>query len=90
MTSFLSDTNNKPRLIEPKLLKKIINDQNKILTFESKIKIGLIDFIKLYYKFIFGFVIVLICLYWRYSEIQKRRRNIKKENIYYSVNDDDY
>jgi len=79
--SFLSDTYDKPKLIETKVIKKIINEQNNQITFDTKIKKYLISFIKINYKIIIGFLFILGCLYWRYSEIKKRRKvNEEYEN----------
>jgi len=84
MSRFLSETYDKPKLIETRLVKKIINDQNNQITFETKIKDTLIDIIKKYYKIILAILFVFGCLYWRYIEIQKKRKILNKiENNYY-------
>ena len=49
MSRFLSETYDKPKLMETKVIKKIINDQNNQITFETKIKDTLIDIIKKYF-----------------------------------------
>jgi len=79
MSRFLSETYDKPKLIEPKLIKKIINNQNNEITFETKIKDTLIDIIKNYYKIILPILFIFVCLYWRYIEIQKKRKKIYNE-----------
>ena len=81
MTSFLSESYDKPKLVEAKLVKKIINDQNNKITFESKVKTTLIDFTKKNYKIIFGFLLIGSLLFWRYNDIKKKRRT---ENNYES------
>jgi hypothetical protein len=81
MTSFLSESYDKPKLVEAKLVKKIINDQNNKITFESKVKTTLIDFTKKNYKIIFGFLLIGGLLFWRYNDIKKKRHN---ENNYES------
>lgn len=78
MTSFLSESYDKPKLVEPKLVKKIIDDQNNKITFESKVKTTLIDFTKKNYKIIFGFLLIGGLLFWRYNDIKRKRRNENK------------
>jgi hypothetical protein len=84
MSRFLSETYDKPKLIEQKLIKKIINNQNNEITFETKIKDTLIDIIKNYYKIILPILFIFGCLYWRYIEIQKKRKQI------YNLYNEDY
>uniref|UniRef100_A0A6C0DAE9 Uncharacterized protein n=1 Tax=viral metagenome TaxID=1070528 RepID=A0A6C0DAE9_9ZZZZ len=83
MTSFLSESYDKPKLVESKLVKKIIDDQNNKVTFESKVKTTLIGFTKKNYKIIFGFLLIGGLLFWRYNDIKKKRRienNIEYES----------
>jgi hypothetical protein len=74
MTTFLSDTY-KPKLIENKIIKKMIDQQNNHITFETKIKTKVIDIFKNNYKVIIGGLFFIGCLYWRYNEIQQKRYN---------------
>lgn len=84
MSRFLSESYDKPKLIETKLIKKIVNKQNNQITLETKIKDTILDIIKKYYKIILGILFIFGCLYWRYIEIQKRRKILNKlENNYY-------
>jgi hypothetical protein len=72
--SFLSESYDKPKLMEPKVIKKIINEQNSQVTVDTKIKNYLINLIKVHYKIVIGIIFVLTGLYWRYNEIKKRRK----------------
>jgi len=86
MSRFLSESYDKPKLIEQKLIKKIINNQNNEITFETIIKNSLVDIIKKYYKIILIILFIIGCLYWRYIEIKKRREII---NNYYEEDSED-
>ena len=80
MNTFLSETYDKPKLVESKLVKKIIDNKNVPLSFESKltntIKNSIIIFITKNYKIIIILLIIIIALYWRYRYAQKKK--IKK------------
>tara|TARA_B110000971_G_C19825138_1_gene415222 strand:+ start:31 stop:303 length:273 start_codon:yes stop_codon:yes gene_type:complete len=79
MSTFLSETS-KPKLIESKIIKKMISQQNNQVTFESKVKTNIINFSKDHYQVIIGCLFILGCLYWRYNEInQRRNKQIKYE-----------
>ena len=82
MTTFLSDTY-KPKLIENKIIKKMIDQQNNHITFETKVKTKVIDIFKNNYKVILAGLFFIGCLYWRYNEIQQKRSKKKyNETIY--------
>lgn len=72
MSTFLSETS-KPKLIESKIIKKMINQQNNEISFETKVKTNIINFSKTHYKVIIGCLFIFGCLYWRYNEIHQRR-----------------
>ena len=72
MSTFLSDTY-KPKLIENKIIKKMLDQQNNQVTFETKVKSTIINFGKSHYQVIIGCLFIFGCLYWRYNEIQQRR-----------------
>jgi len=72
--SFLSESYDRPKLIETKVIKKIINEQNSQVSFDTKVKNYFISFIKIHYKVVIGVIFILACLYWRYNEIKKRRK----------------
>lgn len=74
MSTFLSETY-KPKLIENKIIKKMIDQQNNQVTFETKVKTKIIDICKNNYKVIIGVLFFIGCLYWRYNEIQQKRYN---------------
>ena len=83
MTSFLSNSYPKPKLIETKLLKKIINEQNNNITFEKKtiydIQNYLKDIILNNWKNIIGILFISILFYWRYTEVKKLRKKNNKD-----------
>jgi hypothetical protein len=85
-TYFDGDFNNKPKLIESKLIKRIVNEQTNNSEFEERAKVILIDFIKKNYVVLIGIGICIGLLYWRYIEIQHRR---KKNKSYDSDSDDE-
>lgn len=80
MARFLSESYDKPKLIEKKIITRIINDQNNKVTFETMITNTVFDIVKKYYKIILGFLLIFGCLYWRYIEIQKKRNILNKMN----------
>jgi len=82
MTTFLSDTY-KPKLIENKIIKKMIDQQNNHITFETKVKTKVIDIFKNNYKVIIVGVFFIGCLYWRYNEIQQKRYKEKNNETLY-------
>jgi hypothetical protein len=82
MASFLSESYQKPKLTEPKLVKKIIETQNNEFTFETKVKNFLIEFIKNNFLIILAFIFIFGLLYWRYNETQEKRRRTQHEDIY--------
>jgi hypothetical protein len=89
MSSFLSDTYSKPKLVENKLVKKIIDEQNKEVTIESKIKVKLFDLLKKNYIIIIVSVIILGGLYWRYIETQKKKELNSDKKIEYVSDSED-
>ena len=89
MSTFLSETS-KPKLIESKILKKMISQQNNQVTFETKVKTNIINFSKNHYQVIIGCLFIFGCLYWRYNEIQQRRNKYQqKNNLQYEEDSDD-
>jgi hypothetical protein len=86
MSTFLSEAY-KPKLIEPKIIKKMINNENNQVKFETKVREKITDFCFKNYKVIIFCLIILGSLYWRYNEIQ-RKRNIENNNIYEEDSDD--
>ena len=79
---FLSEGSySKPKLIENKVVKRILDNESNKLSFENKVKDYLIDFVKLHYKIILAIFLFCSLLYWRYIEIQKIR-NKKNDTDY--------
>jgi Na+/H+ antiporter NhaC len=77
--SFLSENYDRPKLVENKLIKKIIIEQKNNITIVDKFKINIFEFIKENYKVIGIVMIVLILLYWRYHETKQKKLNNKAD-----------
>lgn len=90
---FLSERSyGKPKLIENKVVKKIMDNENNKITFEIKAKDYLTEFIKLHYKIIIGIFLFGCLLYWRYVEIQnirKKKETKKSKKTFYYDQDSD-
>jgi len=84
MTSFLSESYPKPKLIETHIVNKIIDEQNNKITFEKKVISYFSIFFIQYWKIIISLLIIISLFYWRYKEIQNIRKNKKKFNKYYN------
>jgi len=91
MSYFLSETYDKPKLVENKLIKKIILQQKSEISLEEKFLNIFTNFIYENYKIIIVILIILYALYWRYCETNKKKQKIKKYNktIYESDSDDE-
>ena len=68
---------NKPKLVESKIIKKLKN--NNIIIIQNYIYNCLYDFLLNNYKFIILILFLLLCLYWRYIDIQ-RKKNIENDS----------
>jgi len=77
MASFLSESYPKPKLIESRLINKIIEEQNNKITFEKKATIYIKNFILQHWKIIIVLLFIIGLFYWRYKEI----KNIRNKNI---------
>lgn len=81
MASF-NDNNFKPKLVESKILKKIVNNtirdniNNECL--EMKVKKSLIEFFKNHTLLILFIIAIGIFLYWRYLE--KKNKNVDSDD----------
>ena len=73
MTYFLSDTYDKPKLVENKLLKKIVINQKNQECIEQKVLYKIIEYITINYQIILIILTIIIGLYWRYNETQKKK-----------------
>ena len=80
MASFLSESYPKPKLMEPRLINKIIDEQNNKITFEKKAKIYIKNIIIKYWQLIAVVLVIIGLFYWRYREIQNKRRNENQNN----------
>ena len=67
---------NKPKLVESKIIKKLKN--NNIIIIQNYIYNCLYDFLLNNYKFIILIFFLLLCLYWRYIDTQ-RKKNMENE-----------
>jgi hypothetical protein len=82
--SLFYDSNLKPKLIENRLVKKIVHEQNENTNLDYKIKNYLFDFLKKNYLVILIILILIISLFWRYNEIKKKRnKNIQDDDEEY-------
>ena len=89
MSYFLSEQYQKPRLVENKTIRSIIETQpiqQPLIqdTFLDDIFKEIIEIIKNNFKIIFFILIIVIGLYWRYYEIQK----LKNNNLDYETDSD--
>lgn len=66
----------KPKLVESKIIKKLKN--NNIIIIQNYIYKHLYDFLLKSYKFIILILFLLLCLYWRYIDTQ-RKKNMENE-----------
>jgi len=81
--SFQGNKYGKPRLTEPKIVRKIINTQVAVISQEQKILTFIKDFILNNYVNIIIIILIMWGLYWRYNETQlKKQQAIDNENIY--------
>jgi len=75
MSSFLSESYPKPKLVENRLLSKIVEEQNNKVTFEKKASNFIKNFLLKHWKGILIILVIFGLFYWRYVEIQKIRNN---------------
>ena len=78
--TFYGEEYGKPKLIESKIVKQIIATQNKDIPHEQKIFNYVYQIVIENYKIILIVSIILIGLYWRYTET-KNKKKIKKIKI---------
>jgi heme/copper-type cytochrome/quinol oxidase subunit 2 len=80
--TFYGEEYGKPKLIESKIIKQIINTQNKDIPHEQKIFNYIYQIVIDNYKIILVVSIIVIGLYWRYTETKnKKKKNKIKNNI---------
>lgn len=74
--SFQGNKYGKPRLTEPKIVKKIINTQVAVISQEQKILTFIKDFILNNYINIIIIILIIWGLYWRYNETQRKKQQV--------------
>jgi hypothetical protein len=79
MSTFFSESYSKPKLMESKIINKIVNQQNTENIILKNIKDTLYDIMIAHYKVILFIIFIVGCLYWRYIEIQDRREKLKMQ-----------
>lgn len=79
----------RPKLIEQKIIKKIINNQNIDISHEQKIFNYVYQFILNNYKIILFVIIIVGGLYWRYNDTQTKKQNKNKNDNNYFDNYND-
>ena len=90
MASFLSESYLKPKLIESRVINRIIEDQNNKITFESKAISYIKIFLYKYWKIIIILLVIIGLFYWRYKEIKNIRQKDNKYNNKYKENNKVY
>ena len=79
MNRFLSETYDRPKLVENKLVKKIITTQNNQITLETYIQNSIILFIQNNYKILLIILFIIIGLYWRHYEVKRKNKSNNDE-----------
>ncbi len=82
MSSFLSESYLKPKLMETRLINKIIEQENNKITFESKAISFIKDLFYTYWQIIAVLLVICGLFYWRYKEV----KNIRKKNLNKNTN----
>ena len=74
-TMFPTGSNDKPKLVDNKILKKIKKKKIEIKnnSYTNIIKNNCIDFIKNNYGILIILIVLILLLYYRYKDVQKRR-----------------
>jgi predicted negative regulator of RcsB-dependent stress response len=75
MATFLSESYPKPKLVENRLVSKILEEQNNKVTFEKKAIDFIKNFVKKNWKALLIVLVIFGLFYWRYIEIKKIRNN---------------
>ena len=89
MASFLSESYPKPKLMESRLVNKIIDEQNNKITFEKKATIYIKNIIVKHWRIIIVLFVIIALFYWRYIETQNKRHKQKQNNTDYESDSDD-
>jgi hypothetical protein len=80
MASFLSESYLKPKLIESRLVNKIMEQENNKITFEKKAILYIKNLFLQHWKIIIVVLVIIGLFYWRYKEIQNIRNKNNKTN----------
>jgi uncharacterized membrane protein len=78
--TFLGEEYGRPRLTESKVIRKIINDQTMEIPSEQKIFNYILQFIINNYQTIIIIILIIIGLYWRYTETKTKKEQQKYLN----------
>jgi hypothetical protein len=78
--TFLGDEYGKPKLIESRIVKKIIIDQKTNIPSEQKIFNYLCKFILDNYQIIIVTTLIILGLYWRYNITKTKKEKEKEKN----------
>tara|TARA_B100000161_G_C33324647_1_gene313058 strand:- start:5 stop:307 length:303 start_codon:yes stop_codon:yes gene_type:complete len=81
MNSFILGRNDKPKLVDDKILRKIKKKKIQIQknSYSNRIKKSFMDFIKKNYGILLIILFIVLLLCFRYREVKKRRE--KKINL---------
>jgi nitrogen fixation/metabolism regulation signal transduction histidine kinase len=82
--SFLGDEYGRPKLTESKIIKKIINNQTMEISKEQKIFNYILQIIINNYQIIIIFILIILGLYWRYTETKTKKKQQHQLNNYLS------
>jgi nitrogen fixation/metabolism regulation signal transduction histidine kinase len=82
--SFLGDEYGRPKLTESKIIKKIINNQTMEISKEQKIFNYILQIIINNYQIIIIFILIILGLYWRYTETKTKKKHQHPLNNYLS------
>ena len=80
---FPTGKNDKPRLIDNKILKKIKKKkvEMKKNSFTNVIKNNCINFVKNNYGILIILIVLILLLYYRYCDVKERRKRLNQENF---------
>jgi hypothetical protein len=84
--TFYGESYGKPKLIESKIIKRIVNTQNMDIPHEQKIFNYLYQFILNNYQVILIVIVIIGGLYWRYNETKIKKQN-QNNNYFDNYND---
>ena len=84
---FLNDRYQKPRLIETKIIKKILANEQKKVSFEQIVFDKIYNFLYNNYHIILIIIFISVTLYWRFLEIKNRKKKYRlKQKKFFNEN----